>query len=189
MKKIPCIYMIDRVTHVMTLEHNPETAWVWHLPRDWTATRKYDGTACAVINGQFYKRRCVKPNKPVPELFIECSHDLTTGRTFGWIPITLGMENIHHWEGHDTFCNTIGIPTRGTYELIGPSINGNPEEEPVHTLVPHGGSRKYTDVPIHSAQLLRKWLAQRDIEGLVFKHEDGRMAKIRKKDFGLRRKP
>jgi hypothetical protein len=34
---------------------------------------------------------------------------------------------------------------------------------------------------------LRAWLAERDIEGLVFHHSDGRMAKIRKADFGLAR--
>jgi len=34
----------------------------------------------------------------------------------------------------------------------------------------------------------REWLKGRDIEGLVFHHPDGRMAKIKKRDFGLKRK-
>jgi len=35
---------------------------------------------------------------------------------------------------------------------------------------------------------LREWFKGRDIEGLVFHHPDGRMAKIKKRDFGLKRK-
>jgi hypothetical protein len=34
---------------------------------------------------------------------------------------------------------------------------------------------------------LREWLLDRDIEGLVFHHPDGRMAKIKLRDFGLKR--
>jgi len=37
--------------------------------------------------------------------------------------------------------------------------------------------------------LLRDWIKPLDIEGLVFHHPDGRMAKIKKRDFGFRRKP
>lgn len=34
---------------------------------------------------------------------------------------------------------------------------------------------------------LRAWLDGKDIEGIVFHHPDGRMAKIKLRDFGLRR--
>lgn len=46
----------------------------------------------------------------------------------------------------------------------------------------------YDDVP-RTVSELRDWLSSRDIEGLVFQHPDGRMAKIKKRDFGLPRKP
>lgn len=36
-------------------------------------------------------------------------------------------------------------------------------------------------------QALVAWLKDKDIEGLVFHHPDGRMAKIKKRDFGLDR--
>jgi hypothetical protein len=34
---------------------------------------------------------------------------------------------------------------------------------------------------------LRAWMEGRDIEGVVFHHADGRMAKIKLRDFGLKR--
>jgi hypothetical protein len=36
---------------------------------------------------------------------------------------------------------------------------------------------------------LRTWLAGKDIEGIVWHHPDGRMAKIKLRDFGLKRQP
>jgi hypothetical protein len=36
---------------------------------------------------------------------------------------------------------------------------------------------------------LREYLKPQDIEGIVWHHPDGRMAKIKKRDFGLKRAP
>jgi hypothetical protein len=36
---------------------------------------------------------------------------------------------------------------------------------------------------------LRTWLAENDVEGIVWHHPDGRMAKIKARDFGLKRGP
>lgn len=33
---------------------------------------------------------------------------------------------------------------------------------------------------------LREWLTSHPVEGLVFHHPDGRLAKIKRRDFGLR---
>lgn len=35
---------------------------------------------------------------------------------------------------------------------------------------------------------LRSYLANKDIEGIVWHHPDGRMVKIKGKDFGLKRR-
>jgi hypothetical protein len=45
----------------------------------------------------------------------------------------------------------------------------------------------YPDAP-RTFNELREWLSGMDIEGIVFHHPDGRMAKIKKRDFGIRRK-
>jgi hypothetical protein len=57
---------------------------------------------------------------------------------------------------------------------------------PAHALIPHSDTGEFDNVP-RTFDGLRKWLADRDIEGIVFHHEDGRMAKIKLRDFGLKR--
>lgn len=75
----------------------------------------------------------------------------------------------------------------GTYELCGPKVQGNPEGLPSHTLIRHG------EMTIGGAPLtfdgIRDFLATQNIEGIVWHHPDGRMVKIKTKDFGLRRTP
>jgi hypothetical protein len=51
-------------------------------------------------------------------------------------------------------------------------------------LVRHG-KEVLSDAP-RTFDALRAYL-QRDIEGIVWHHEDGRMVKIKGKDFGIRR--
>ncbi len=53
-------------------------------------------------------------------------------------------------------------------------------------LVSHEATEQYQNVP-RTFDGLREWLTDRNIEGIVFHHEDGRMAKIKLRDFGLKR--
>ena len=75
----------------------------------------------------------------------------------------------------------------GTYELCGPKVQGNPEQLETHTLIKHGCETLL--VPDLSFEGIKSFLENHDIEGIVFHHKsDDRMCKIRKSDFGLRRK-
>jgi len=76
--------------------------------------------------------------------------------------------------------------TTGTLELLGPNIQGNPEKLEMNVLVQHSCIIDYPDAP-RTFEALRDWLAGKDIEGLVWHHPDGRMAKIKLRDFGLKR--
>jgi hypothetical protein len=78
------------------------------------------------------------------------------------------------------------VPIDGTYELLGPKVQGNLEQCPDHMLRAHHMAETYSDVP-RTFEGLKEWLAGEDIEGLVFHHSDGRMAKIKLRDFGLKR--
>ncbi|MCK5018692.1 MAG: hypothetical protein KAS32_16645 [Candidatus Peribacteraceae bacterium] len=180
MKKIPCILTIDHKSH-RTFEL-PNLGCLWVFEGEGIATRKYDGTCCAVIDGTIYKRRAVKPKHAVltyPDFFKPCDVDPNTGIVYGWVPIT--KQDKWHLKA-----SSIHTPlVHGTYELIGPKINGNPEKVDHHVLIKHTDAEVY-NVPRNTSEL-KWWLAQMDIEGLVFKHPDGRMAKVRKKDFGLTR--
>lgn len=86
MKKISTLYKKDpndlgRVIN----EVNPENAWVF-TDAGVIATQKYDGTACAIIDGQLYKRYDVKKGKNVPPFAIPCQDpDPVTGHWPHWV--------------------------------------------------------------------------------------------------------
>ena len=56
-------------------------------------------------------------------------------------------------------------------------------------LVRHAFADIFDPEPPRTFAELRRWLAGQDIEGLVWHHPDGRMAKIKRRDFGLERVP
>ncbi len=71
---------------------------------------------------------------------------------------------------------------------MGPKSQGNPDKLSEHVLIPHScDALAFPDDPPRSFEGLRDWLAGQDIEGIVFHHPDGRRAKIKLRDFGLKR--
>lgn len=187
MKKIPMLFEYESVSGSKRLEvtKKPNPLCQWVFDNEGVATRKYDGECCCtdgVFN--FFKRRSVKPTMSRPEEFIKVSEDQNTGILYGWVPVSLlDRSDQYHWEA---WRRLERIPEPGTYELCGPKINWNPEKMDHHVLIKHSESEIYHNVP-RNYDDLKVWLSDRDIEGLVFHHPDGRMAKIRKKDFGLKR--
>jgi hypothetical protein len=178
-KKIPTLFVRDFANRgQITREHHPDVGWV--VRGEGVATRKYDGTAALVRNGQLFKRYMLKPGKIPPAGFEAVELDEETGKTVGWVPVSDGPEDRWFNEAlHDQ-------EKDGTYELIGPKVQGNPEQTDLHELVAHADAERFKDVPT-DYDSLREWLAGRDIEGIVWHHPDGRMAKIKLVDFGLRR--
>jgi hypothetical protein len=159
----------------------------WVLAGDGRATRKLDGTCCLVRDGKLYKRYEVKQGKQTPPNF-EAASDLdeNTGRQQGWVPVGDGPEDRWHREGWAAECAKFdGVLPDGTYELVGPNVQGNPEGLSELRLLPHGGIL-LNDVP-RNYDGLKEHLARYDIEGIVWHHPDGRMVKIKAKDFGIKR--
>lgn len=74
-----------------------------------------------------------------------------------------------------------GVPA-GTYELCGPKVNGNPEGTNAHVLVRHVDAERLTSPP-RDYDGLAVWLADSDFEGIVWHHPDGRMVKLKRRDF------
>jgi hypothetical protein len=160
----------------------------WVVNGEGTPTRKYDGTCCMIRDGRLRKRYEVKRGKKPPSGF-EPANDIDeqTGKQQGWVPVGDGPEDKWHREAFEKGVNHIGIPLHGvgTYELCGPKIQGNPEQFESHVLVPHGCDI-LVDVPVTFDEL-RDYLSLHDIEGVVWHHPDGRMVKIKGKDYGLQR--
>ena len=181
MNKIPTIFKRnpENMNELLNEQH-PDCQWVFD--GEGIATKKYDGT-CVLIewDKSYWKRREVKQNKKAPKCFISISTDKITGKTVGWVPVDpIDNDNKWHIEAFDPLL----LP--GTYELCGPKIQGNPEGFKKHILIYHETAQQFNDVP-RNFEGLKQWLNNRDIEGIVFHHPDGRMAKIKKRDFGLSR--
>lgn len=162
-------------------EINPENEWVFK--GEGTATQKFDGTAAAIINGELYKRYDVKKGRSIPVNAIECQGpDEVTGHHPHWVKCDpSNPEDRYFIEAWDKRSDK----EDGTFELVGPKVQGNPERLAYHILIRH--DCKSLDIPDLSFDGIRKYLEEKDIEGIVFHHPDGRMCKIRKKDFGIKR--
>lgn len=182
MRKIPTLFLRDETNRSLVRnEVNPDAAWV--LAGEGTPTRKWDGSCCLIRDGKLYKRYEVKAGKtPPPDFEPATDVDPETGKQQGWVPVGDGPEDRWH---RDAFEALAPLQGDGTYELIGPKVQGNPERWPVHVLLAHG-KKVLPDAP-RDFDGLKDYLARTDIEGIVWWHPDGRMAKAKARDFGVRR--
>jgi len=154
----------------------------WVLNGEGEATRKWDGTCCMIRGGKLYKRYEIKPGGKPPANFEPANEiDDNTGKQQGWLPVGDGPEDRWHREAMD-----YGLPD-GTYELVGPKIQGNPDKFGRHQLIKHGVDCFFDDPP-RTFHELKAWLQSHNyVEGIVWRHPDGRMVKIKCKDFGISR--
>ena len=189
MKKISTLFKkdINNLGRVIN-EINPENNWVFDGKA--IATQKFDGSACAVINGKLYKRYDAKKGKTAPEGAIPCQEaDLITGHHPHWVECSKEKKDDQYfWEGFNALAES-GKVEEGTYELIGEKVQGNPENIKGHLLVKHGNN--ILSLESLDFEYIKNFLSnpENNMEGIVFHHTaDNRMCKIRKSDFGVRRK-
>ncbi len=173
MKKIPTMYMRDPANMSrVTGEVAPGCEWV--VNGEGYGTVKYDGTCCLYEDGVIFRRREVKKGRPTPDGFMAA--DETETKVIGWVPCGNGPDDKWHREAAPP-------ESDGTCELIGPKVQGNPYGMATHCFVEHGADK--IAVPLRDQASIRLLLEQNKIEGVVFYHEDGRRAKIKRRDFGL----
>jgi hypothetical protein len=201
MRKIPSIFIRDIKTKKIIPKIRPENNWLFSetvLP-----TQKFDGAACAIIDGKLYKRYDVKKGKKVPENAIPCQQpDIVTGHHPHWVMCkTNDPQDKYFWRGF----NNLKHKHNGTYELCGEKINGNPERINDHALLRHGSiilndfnlldgvNDHLKDRDEYIFKKIKDYLNTKNIEGIVFYSNSNdknfrlMMAKIKKKDFGLKR--
>ncbi|MEU0634120.1 DUF5565 family protein [Streptomyces sp. NPDC005989] len=185
MQKIPTVFVRDfdnNPAHVLP-KVTPGCEWV--LTGEGQATRKYDGT-CVMLDeaGKWWARREVKPRKPEPPNYIALSVDTETGKTIGWEPISQSSFAKFHAEALQAAGSSKW--TAGTFELIGPKVNGNPEGGDVHRLVEHAAAQHVSVSELTFEGIRSTVLALAAVdgcEGIVWHNPDGRMAKIKARDF------
>jgi hypothetical protein len=187
MRKIPTVFVRDHEDRrYVTTEVNPGCEWVF--AGEGVPTRKYDGTCVMLDIADFWwARREVKPGKQPPAHFRPVETDEVTGKTVGWEPIKQSPFAKFHAEALDRW-TAPQLLEPGTYELIGPKVNGNPEGLSGHELVSHAYA-----FPIALMSAIHPDLPPQDVvrrlgelygwEGVVWHHRDGRMAKLKAKDL------
>ena len=204
MKKTPSLYKRDyEGTRQALNEVVPGSEWV--LEGEGTATLKIDGTSCRVRDGVLYKRydrkvtkkvakrRKKDPNSPLtiedfksaPEGFEPCepAPDFVTGHWPGWVPVDPGNPaDKYHCEAFQKM-QAVNAEENGTYELVGPAIQANPYKLESHELWRHGEA-KLPGAP-RNFEGLRAYFEEQGIEGIVWHHPDGRLVKIKRRDFGF----
>lgn len=188
MKKIPTLFQRNYSTdRLVRDELTPGCEWV--INGEGVATVKLDGTCCLVKNSTLFKRYELKRGKPLPVGFIAAQEpDPITGDIPGWIIVDkTNPEDKWHREAWNSYFT----PLRDwTYELVGPKINGNPEDLPGHRLIAHGNSL-LANVP-RTFNQLRQYLQEHNwIEGIVWwrdvNDQNCDKVKLKLKDFGLKR--
>lgn len=177
MKKIISLFQRNYDTdRLVRDEVVPGAEWV--LAGEGKPTRKFDGTCCMVRDGKLYKRYDVKRGKTAPADFEAAQDpDPVTGHWPGWLPVGDGPDDKWHREAWE---ECAPLPD-GTYELCGPKVQGNPEGFGIHVLVGHGHEAIQEDP--RTFEEIRKFLRDAGIEGIVWHHPDGRMVKIKRRDF------
>ena len=214
MKKIKTVFRIDRDAGLATDEVMPESAWVLAgegiatIKHDGTAAMVRGGKLYKRFDRKLDDRHAKLFRKgkigvieehmlrPAREGWEACepAPDAKTGHWPGWLPVTDAPEDIWFREAFGDG----GLP-EGTYELVGPRISStthawvNGRFERVGSVTNRYGLERHElwhhgNVVVEVTRTfngIRDWLAANVVEGVVFHHPDGRMAKIRRKDFGL----
>lgn len=178
MNKIPTIFVRDMSRQPALVIDQWVLGTEWVRNGEGIATRKYDGTSCLVRAGKIYKRRELRQGDMAPPDFESLGSDENTGKTVGWMPVGDGPEDRWHREAFHG-------ESDGTYELLGPKIQGNKDQRTEHVLQAHRMARTYPMAPRDFGGL-KAFLTENVVEGLVWHHDDGRMAKIKRRDFGLK---
>lgn len=189
MKKIPTLFeRIFENHNVVNITDKVTNGMEWVLNGEGVATVKYDGSCCAVINGEFYKRYDAKKGKKPPEGAIPCCDpDPITGHHPHWVKID------PHNPADKWFCSALIKTcadsilewkplTSGTYEAVGKHFNGNPYNFNDDTLIKHGESVISVE---RTFEGIKNYLENNYIEGIVFWKDGEPQCKIKRSDFGF----
>lgn len=159
----------------------------WVVAGDGIATIKWDGTSCLMRKSILCKRYDAKAGRTPPQGFepVQDAPDPVTGHWPGWVACQRSNPaDRWHFEAYDA----LEAYFDGTYELCGPKIgnkgSGNPYGFTTHRLIAHGNDI-LPDAP-RTFDALKVYFEENPAyEGIVWHHPDGRMVKIKRRDFGL----
>lgn len=202
MKKTPLVFIFDYENQILTSQIKPGSEWVFQ--EDSIPTIKFDGTAALWKDNKLWKRfdRKLSPSgmkfvqknpdkqpnishfRNAPEGFIPCEEnpDPKTYHWPGWVPVSKDKpEDKHFREALEK--EELVFEENATYELVGPAFANNPYNLSTHELWKHASVKAQLDDL--SFDGICRFMRDNVVEGIVFHNKDGRVAKIRRKDFLL----
>lgn len=186
MKKIPTVFERQYENHKVVGISNTFTSEITKKAfLEGEPTLKWDGSCCAIIDGELYKRYDAKKGKTPPEGAIPCCEaDPITGHHPHWVKVDKDNP-ADKWfvEAYKTSLEEQGSLEDGTYEAIGKHFQGNPYEYAEDHLIKHG-INKYTGLP-RTFEGVRNFLENNYIEGIVYWLDGEPVAKIKRSDFGF----
>ena len=187
MKKIPTLFERVYENHkIVGILPKVTEGMEWVLAGEGIATVKWDGSCCAIMNGEIYKRYDAKKGKKPPEGAIPCCDpDPVTGHWPHWVKcdpnnpadkwFIQAFENV---KKNECRADLYG----GTFEAVGPHFQANPYHFEEDKLIKHG---------IHEVEVertfegIKRYLENHSQEGIVFWNDGEPKCKIKRTDFGL----
>jgi hypothetical protein len=177
MEKIPTLFIRDPDNmKLVTREVNPDAAWV--LRGEGVPTRKKDGTNVRVtvkdgapkwVEKRRNPTREEKANGAEPGYVVADEHDPSNIHILNAVTYTVYTD----WPDGVYPCEALGPKIQGGVESSRPTIYP-------FTLAPEilrENPRTFGEIS--------NFLARNEIEGIVWHHKDGRMAKVKRRDFNL----
>ena len=179
MKKIPTLFERIYENHrIVGITEKVTPGMEWVLAGEGIATIKHDGSCCAIIDGELYKRYDAKKGRKPPEGAIPCCEpDPITGHHPHWVKVDPNNPADKHFAA----LHTDGLAD-GTYEAVGKHFNGNPYGMGHDMVVRHG---IYPIDVERTFEGIRNYLEHSRQEGIVFWKDGEPQCKIKRTDFGF----
>ncbi len=189
MKKIPTLFKREFKNHRVVKVLPEFTEGLEWFASDFTVipTVKIDGSCCAIINGELYKRFDAKKGF-YPHDAIKCQDkpDPVTGHWPMWLKCDKSNPSDKWFFAAYEKAKEFMILNDGTYEAIGKHFNGNPYKMDNDILNKHGdlviGDLYYP----YTYEKIKEWLEESNVEGIVFWKDDKPVCKIKRSDFGFK---
>lgn len=188
MKKIPTLFERVFKNHkIVGITDNVMPGCDRALTGELIPTEKMDGSCCAIIDGELYKRYDAKKGKTPPAGAIPCDDpDPVTGHWPHWVKCER-KNKADQWfiEAYENTLYSLGGVENGTYEAIGPHFQGNPYGIAFDIISPHGVKKLEHLTGPQTLESLRQYLTHNCIEGIVWWDGQGPVCKLKRTDFGL----
>ena len=187
MKKIPTLFERVYENHkVVGILPKVTEGMEWVLTGEGIATVKWDGSCCAIIDGELYKRYDAKKGKKPPEGAIPCCDpDPVTGHWPHWVKCDRNNPSDRWFFAAYEYSMLVsfdGLLSDATYEAVGEHINGNPYNLKGDRLIRHGITRDNVE---RSFEGIKHYLETHKHEGIVFWRNGQPQCKIKRTDFGF----